>query len=117
MRTFVEAFKNINNRSGGVYGIKKLSTSIKSAGIMGTLEDHRDVVVFAYTHSTAKIIRISEQNLKLKKSNNNRLSSDAQIRNKLYRKKKINFYFKKNRIFTDIYPVTSGRQTFASYKY
>ena len=69
MKTFVKAFKNINNKKGGPHGVKKISNQKKALNLTTLLENFGELTVLS-CHSKYQIVMGgSDYKMSLRKSN------------------------------------------------
>lgn len=116
MNKFIKIFKTINNRKGGLSGVKKVTVCEKTAVSMSMLEDCRDVIIMSYKKNEAQLSNISSKSFKLRKKNKNKLASKLQINNYTYNNKKVIYFSNKNKLYSNLGNVPRGSQVFAKSK-
>lgn len=100
MRKFVKAFQNLNNKTGGIYGFKKITTPNDISSMMNAFEDSGTVQVIKYSGKSAKVIKSGYESIKLRKRNNDTFLSKKQVMHYRNRKGANVFFYKKRNIYS-----------------
>ena len=112
MRTFVNAFKTLNNKSSGSHGVKKLSNINKTKNLTTLMEGYGDLTVLSCTNSSSIVIRKSETKMSLRKSNKTAWVSKKQETHFHKSKKKLCIYFSKKGLVRSTMKNNSARRVF-----
>lgn len=99
MKKFVKGFQNANNKTGGLYGFKRIKVSDDISSMMSAFEDSNAVSVIKYGDCGVDIMKTGYEVLTLRKRNNDTFLSKKQIKHFNYRKKKNTYYYSNGQVF------------------
>lgn len=117
MKKYIKAYQTINNRSGGLYGLKNLYHSKKLHRCLATLEIGARKVVINKTNEKLQLASIKNSDrYKFKKKNKHYKLSQNQSK-LFFRKKNYTLFYKKNMIFLNDTSLRVGYRIFAVKKH